>query len=140
MGETLQPGMTFTQTITVTQGLTAAHLAADGLAVFSTPELVRFVERCALLGVRPFLGEGQETVGTHVDIRHLAPTPLGMQVTARTTLVERDRRRLRFRVEVHDELDKVAEGTHERFIVDTDRQQRRVQEKIAAWQGRGAGS
>jgi predicted thioesterase len=133
MGETLQPGMTFTQTITVTQGLTAAHLSAEGLGVFSTPELVRFIERCALLGVRPFLAEGQDTVGTHVDVRHLAPTPVGMQVTARATLVEVDRRRLRFTVEVHDELDKVGEGSHERFIVDKERQQRRVQEKLAKW-------
>ncbi|MFB3818931.1 MAG: thioesterase family protein [Candidatus Methylomirabilales bacterium] len=133
MGQTLQPGMTFTQTITVTHGLTAAHLAAEGLAVFSTPELVRFIERCALLGVRPFLAEGQDTVGTHVDVRHLAPTPVGMQVTARATLVEVDRRRLRFTVEVHDELDKVGEGSHERFIVDRDRQQRRVEEKVARW-------
>lgn len=133
MGDTLQPGMTFSQTITVTQGLTAAHLAAEGLAVFSTPELVRFIERCALLGVRPFLAEGQDTVGTHVDVRHLAPTPVGMQVTARATLVEVDRRRLRFTVEVHDELDKVGEGTHERFVVDKDRQQRRVEEKVARW-------
>ena len=54
-----------------------------GVAVFSTPELVRFVEICALEGVRPFLEDGQETVGTRVDIRHLAATPVGMRVTAR---------------------------------------------------------
>jgi predicted thioesterase len=137
MAEDLRVGMEFTQTITVTAGLTAAHLAADGLAVFSTPELVRFIERCALLGVRPFLEEGQETVGTQVDLRHLAPTPLGMQVRARATLVEVDRRRLRFAVEAHDELDKIAEGTHERFIVDKERQRRRVDQKVASWRGRG---
>jgi predicted thioesterase len=101
--------------------------------VFSTPELVRFVEICALEGVRPFLKTGQDTVGTRVDIRHLAATPVGMRVSAKCTLVEVDRRRLAFTFEVHDELDKIGEGTHERFIIDREKQQQRLQEKLARW-------
>jgi predicted thioesterase len=121
----------------VTEGQAARHLLADGMGVFSTPELIRFIEVCALEGVRPYLAEGQDTVGTRVDVRHLAATPVGMRVTARTTLVEIDRRRLGFRVEVHDELDKVAEGTHDLFIVERDKQKQRVQEKLARWTARG---
>jgi fluoroacetyl-CoA thioesterase len=133
MADELTIGMVCEKTITVTEGLSAKHLAGQGVSVFSTPELVRFMEICALEGVRPALQPGQETVGTRVDIRHLAATPVGMRVTARCTLVGRDRRRLSFTFEVHDELDKIGEGTHERFIVDTDKQQQRLQEKVARW-------
>jgi predicted thioesterase len=129
--------MTFEKTITVTEALAAQHLAGQGIGVFSTPELVRFVEICALEGVRPFLQPGQDTVGTKVDIKHLAATPIGMRVTARCTLVEIDRRRLGFRFEVHDELDKVSEGAHERFIVDKDKQQQRLKEKLVQWKPQG---
>ncbi len=133
MAEELRVGMSFEKTITVTDALVARHLVGSGVGVFSTPELVRFVEMCALEGLRPFLQPGQETVGTRVDVRHLAGTPVGMKVTARCQLTEIDRRRLEFTFEVRDELDKVAEGTHGRFIVDTEKQQQRIQEKIARW-------
>ncbi len=133
MTEELRAGMTFEKTVMVTGAMAATHLAGEGVAVFSTPELVRFVEICALEGVRPHLKTGQETVGTRVDVRHLAATPVGMRVTARCNLTEVDRRRLSFTFEVHDELDKIAEGAHERFIIDRDRQQQRLQEKLARW-------
>jgi len=134
MADRLQAGMVFEKTITVTDALSAKHLAGQGgIAVFSTPELVRFVEICALEGMRPFLAEGQETVGTRVDIRHLAATPVGMRVTAKCTLTEVDRRRLGFTFEVHDELDKIGEGAHERFIIDREKQQQRLQEKLTRW-------
>lgn len=133
MAEQLRVGMTFEKTITVTETLAARHLAGRGVGVFSTPELVRFIEICALEGVKPFLQSEQDTVGTRVDVRHLAATPVGMKVTARCTLTEIDHRRMEFTFEVHDDLDKVAEGSHGRFIVDTDKQQRRIQEKVARW-------
>ncbi len=133
MAEQLRVGMAFEKTITVTEALVARHLVGRGVGVFSTPELVRFIEMCALEGVRPFLQSGQDTVGVRVDVRHLAATPVGMKVTARCQLTEIDRRRLEFTFEVHDELDKVAEGTHGRFIVDTEKQQQRTQEKVARW-------
>jgi predicted thioesterase len=87
--------------------------------------------------VRPLLQPGQDTVGTKVDIKHLAATPIGMRVTARCTLAEIDRRRLSFTFEVHDELDKVGEGAHERFIVDKDKQQQRLKEKLIRWKSQG---
>jgi len=134
MADQLTTGMVFSKSMVVTEALAARHLvAAGGAAVFSTPELVRFMEICALEGVRPFLQPGQESVGTRVDIKHLAATPVGMTVTARCTLVTIDRRRLSFTFEVQDELDKIAEGTHDRFVVERDKQQRRLQEKLARW-------
>ena len=134
MADQLQIGMTFEKTLTVTEPLTAAQLHRRGIYVMSTPEMVRLVEHCALEGVQPFLQPNQNSVGTRVDLRHLGGTPMGMRVTARTTLVEIDRRRLVFQAEVHDELEKVGEGMNERFIVDREKHEQRIQEKLARWE------
>lgn len=137
MAGQLTVGMRFEKTITVTEALAARHLAEQGIGVFSTPELVRFVEMCALEGTRPYLQPGQDSVGIGVDLKHLAATPVGMRITARCTLVEIDRRRLSFTFEVHDELDKVGEGRHYRFIVYTEKHQRRIRDKVARWKRTG---
>jgi predicted thioesterase len=135
MADQLRVGKTFEKSLVVTEEHTARHLAGHGIQVLATPEMVRLVEQCAREGVQPFLKSDQNTVGTRVDIRHLAATPVGMRITARCTLTEIDRRRLLFQAEVHDELDKVGEGTHERFIVDAEKQERRLYEKVARWTG-----
>ena len=135
MADQLQVGMAFEKTLTVTEALTAGQLHRRGIFVLSTPEMIRLVEHCALEGVQPFLLPNQNSVGTRVELRHLGGTPMGMRVTARTTLVEIDRRRLVFQAEVHDELEKVGVGTHERFIVDAEKHQQRIQEKQARWKG-----
>ncbi len=135
MANQLRVGMSFEKIITVTEPLTAAQLHRRGIYVLSTPEMVRLVEHCALEGVQQFLEPNQNSVGTRVDLRHLGGTPMGMRITARTTLAEIDRRRLVFQAEVHDELEKVGEGTHERFIVDAEKHLQRVQEKHARWKG-----
>ncbi len=135
MTDQLKVGMVFEKTLSVTEALTPPHLAGHGIGVLATPEMVRLMEQCALEGVQPLLQPNQSTVGMRVDVRHLAATPIGMKVTARCTLTEIDRRRLVFAAEMHDELDKVGEGTHERFIVDADKQQARIQEKVARWKG-----
>jgi len=111
------------------------HLASawgSGLApVLATPALVAFCEECARLAVDPLLPAGQQTVGTRIDIRHLAATPPGMQVTVRAELVEVDGRRLHFRVEAWDAVEKIGEAEHERFIIDVARFQQRLEEKVA---------
>ncbi len=133
MTDQLKVGMTFEKTITVTEEMTPRFLAGSGIRVIATPELVRLMEQAAQEGVGKLLPPHQTTVGVRVELRHLAATPIGMKVTARCTLTEIDRRRLAFVAEVHDELDKVGEGTHERFIVDADKQQERLKEKLARW-------
>ncbi len=135
MTDQLKVGMTFEKTITVTEDLTPRHLAGQGIRVLATPELVRLMEQAAQEGVGKLLPSSQNTVGMRVEVRHLAATPIGMRVTARCTLTEIDRRRLVFTAEMHDELDKVGEGMHERFIVDADKQQERIREKLARWKG-----
>ncbi len=99
--------------------------------LLSTPSLVLLVERAAMEAVAPFVGEGEATVGTEVSIRHLAPTPEGATVRAEATVRERDGRRFRLDVEVFDDLDRIAEAEHERFVVTLDRYLARLAEKSA---------
>jgi predicted thioesterase len=79
--------------------------------------LVCLVENAANAVLTPHLPEGAGSVGTMVEIRHLAATPLGMTVRARATLLDHDGKRYRFRVEAFDEIEKIAEGVHERHVV-----------------------
>ncbi len=136
MADELRVGLTCEKTMIVDESHAARHLAGKGIRVLSTPEMVRLMEECALEGVLPYIRPDQNTVGTRVEMRHLAPTPVGMRVTARCTLVEIDRRRLLFRAEIFDELEKIGEGTNERFLVDRDRHEQRIGEKAARWQAR----
>ena len=111
------------------------HLASafgSGLVdALATPVLVGFCEECARTMVDPQLPIGRKTVGMSIRLDHLAPTPLGMRVTVAAELVEIDRRRLRFEIEARDEVEIVGRATHERFIVDADRFDERIREKLA---------
>lgn len=106
---------------TVTQELTAAALGSGLLPVFATPAAVALAEECAWKSVAGELAEGQGTVGTRMDLSHIAATPLGMKVRCESELVEFDRRRLVFAFTLYDEKEKIAEGRHERFVVDSER-------------------
>jgi predicted thioesterase len=118
----------------VTPDLTAEASNVKGMApVLATPRLISFMERTAHLAVLELLAEGQSTVGTIVNVRHLAATPVGMEVRIRAELLEVDRRRLRFKVEAWDALDKIGEGEHERFIVDYQRFLAGVEKKLAVF-------
>ena len=107
--------------ITVTDALTAKHFGSGELEVYATPAMIALAEETALKSVAGKLEPGQGTVGTRVDIAHLAATPLGMKVRCETELIETDRRRLIFSVQVFDETEKIGEGTHERFIIDNEK-------------------
>ncbi len=113
----VRPGASAEVEITVTPDQTADRLGNPGVQVFATPFLVGLLEQAAGAVIHPHLPPGASTVGTSVDIRHLAATPVGMKVRARAVLVETDGRRYLFDVEAWDEKEKVAEGRHERFVV-----------------------
>ena len=134
----LAPGLKHSQTVAVTEDMTPAHLRGDAIRVLATPEMVRLVEQTAIQCVQPHLKPGQTTVGTVVNIKHLAGTPEGMTVIITVELTEVDRRRLAFKVEVHDEIDKAGEGTHERFIIDRESRLPRLQQKVDAWKAKRA--
>jgi fluoroacetyl-CoA thioesterase len=91
---------------------------ADMPPVLATAMLVGFVENTCILGLRAFLTPEQRTVGTHVDISHVAPTPAGRTVTAEVELSRIDGKALEFKVRCHDEAGLVSEGTHRRAIID----------------------
>ncbi len=113
----ITPGTTAEVTLTVRPEHTADAMGNTGVHVFATPFLVGLLEDAAGAVIRPHLPTGAGTVGTIVEIRHLAPTPVGMQVRAKATLLETDGRRFLFAVEAWDAREKVAEGRHERFVV-----------------------
>lgn len=118
---TLTIGMRGEATTTVVHENTAAAVGAGGVEVFGTPMMIALMENAAWRAVVDELDEGQVTVGTHVNVSHLAATPLGQKARATAELTEIDGRRLVFRVEAYDERQKIGEGQHERFIVDLQR-------------------
>ncbi|MCR4589225.1 MAG: thioesterase family protein [Lachnospiraceae bacterium] len=114
----------------VTEGLTAEKMGSGLLPVYATPALIALVEKTAWESIASELEEGQGTVGTKLDIAHISATPVGMKVTCNTELKEIDRRRLVFSAEVFDEAGKIAEGTHERFIIENTKFQEKAYSKV----------
>lgn len=108
-------------TQTVGEAHTALAMGSGGLRVFATPAMVALMEATALQSVQPLLPEGQGTVGTALDVRHMAATPVGMAVRCESALTAVDRRKLTFFIAVHDEKECIGTATHERFIVDNER-------------------
>jgi fluoroacetyl-CoA thioesterase len=113
----LEPGMIYEESLVVEEQHTAAHLGSGGVRVLATPIMVALMEAAARSLVDPKLEPGYMSVGTGLNIQHLAATPLGMRVTARAELVSAEGRKLNFKVEAYDEREKVGEGTHTRAIV-----------------------
>lgn len=113
----LKPGIRGEASVAVDRSNTAQAYGSGAVAVFATPAMVGLMEKAALSSVDPLLESGQTTVGTRVEVQHLAATPVGMKVVAVSELLEVDGRRLVFRVEARDEIEVVGRGTHERFIV-----------------------
>lgn len=117
-------------TTTVDNSNTAASLGSGLVPVYGTPALVALLELAAVHAVAAHLPPGSTSVGTHLDVRHLAATPIGMAVRAAATLVQVDGRRLTFAVEAHDEVEKIGEGTHTRVIVEAARFVQRAEAKL----------
>ncbi len=117
--------------LTVNESNTAEALGSGSLAVLATPSMIALMEKTARLSVDPFLEEGQSTVGTLVNVKHLSATPVGMKVTCSTELVDIDRRRLVFHVECSDEKGIIGEGEHERFIIDAEKFMSKASAKLS---------
>lgn len=117
----METGITGRQTITVTEDKTAAVMGSGELAVFATPAMIALMENTASKSVADALEPGQGTVGTLIDVKHVAATPVGMEVTCETKLVEVDRKRLIFEVKAYDAAGVIGEGIHERFIIDNEK-------------------
>ena len=126
----MEIGITGVQTLTVTEDKTAKALGSGELAVFATPCMIALMENTAYKSVQPFLAEGQGTVGTLLNVRHVAATPVGMVVRCETKLVEIDRKRLVFEVRAFDACGLIGEGSHERFIVDNQKFMQKTSAKL----------
>src|SRR3972149_1341871 len=112
----IQPGATAEVSLTVGLDRTAHAMGNTGVHVFATPFVVGLLEDAAQAVLRPQLPSGGGSVGTMVEMKHLAATPVGMKVRAKATLLETDGKRFLFAVEAWDDRDKVAEGRHERVL------------------------
>ncbi|HZS33558.1 MAG TPA: thioesterase family protein [Methylomirabilota bacterium] len=126
---TIVPGLVGELEIVVQPADTADALGNPGVHVLATPRLVALLEQAAIRAVESHLPAGAVTVGTRVDVRHLAATPVGMRARIRATLHEVQGRRYVFTIEGEDERDRIVEGTHERAEVDRGRFLARLAEK-----------
>ncbi len=125
----LKTGIIGKQIIKVTEEMTAEKLGSGKLPVYATPNMITLIENTASASVEEYLEEGQGTVGTFVNVKHLAATPIGMSVTCETELTQVDRKRLVFETKVHDESELIGEGIHERFIIDKEKFMKKAEGK-----------
>ena len=113
----LTTGSTGKAEVKVDDTNTAVTMGSGSLKVFATPAMIALIEKAACKALDGKLEDGMTTVGTKLDVAHVAATPVGMTVTAEATLTEVDNHRLVFEVVAKDEKDVIGKGTHERFIV-----------------------
>jgi len=130
MRDSLKVGVDLRRTVTVDRDRTIGFMGEGG-RVYATPELVRDIEHTCRDLILKHADEGEDSVGTEVAIRHLAPTPLGMEVTITATVAEVDGAKVVFEVTASDTLDKICKGRHERFVVDVERTIKRLEAKSA---------
>ncbi len=117
----LKPGLRGQASATVTKNRLAPSVGSGGAPVFASPMMIALMEGAAVDCVEALLPTGHESLGTHLDIAHLAATPEGLTVTATATLVSVDGRKLVFDVDAHDGVEPIGRGRHTRVIVDTAR-------------------
>ena len=135
MSDALRPGLKGEISLVVGQEHTAQHLGSGAVRVLATPQMVLLMEQASVAAVDHLLPDGYCTVGVHLDVRHLAPTPEGFEVRAIAELIEVDRRRLTFRTQVFEapfgEGQLVGDGTHQRAIINLQRFGDRIAQKAA---------
>lgn len=139
MKDTLKPGLKHTFTFSINESKTVPALYPESEEfqimpnVFATGYMVGLIEWTCIQALNPHLDWPEEqTVGTHMDVGHIAATPPGFEVTAEAKLVEVDGRRLVFEVKAHDGVDLIARGKHERFVINKEKFDRKIEEKSKA--------
>ena len=137
MKDTLKPGIESEFTFLIPESKTVPALYPESTEfhempeVFATGFMVGFLEWACIKAINPYLDwPGEQTVGTHIDVSHIAATPVGFEVTAKVKLVEVDGRRLVFEVEAHDGIELISKGRHERFIINKEKFDSKMKEKI----------
>ncbi len=115
---------------TAMQKDSAINYGSGAVDVYSTPAMIALLESSARNAVDLHLPKGYTTVGIKVDVKHLAATPIGSRIKASAELIEVDGKRLVFKVEAFDEVEKIGEGIHERFVIEVDKFMSRLDKKI----------
>jgi len=126
----LKPGLEGHAEIVVGDQHTAPRIGSGRVRVLATPVMINLMEAAALDAVENLIPSGHQSLGTRLDVRHIAATPVGMRVRATARLMSVDGRSLEFRVEAHDERDLIGDGTHTRLVVNVERFDQRVQAKL----------
>ena len=121
-----------TSSIVVGDEHTAPFVGSGRVPVLATPVMINLIEAAALDACEKLLPAGHQSLGTHLDVTHIAATPVGLRVTATAEGIAVDGRNIHFKVTARDERDLIGEGKHERVVVNVERFDKRVQEKIAA--------
>jgi predicted thioesterase len=109
--------------------LLATTMGSGSVAVYATPAMVALMEAAAVCALAPVLPEGESSVGIALDVKHVAATPPGKHVRARAEVIEVDGRKVTFRVEAWDEVERIGQGTHTRYLIDVERFMERVEGK-----------
>lgn len=125
----LKAGIKSIETVKVDDTNTAAAMGSGTLKVFATPSMIALMEKTAWKSVESYLEEGEGSVGTALDVKHVSATPIGMTVRCESELIETDGRRLVFKVSAYDDVGLIGEGTHQRFIVKGDKFQAKADSK-----------
>jgi predicted thioesterase len=130
LSDELKPGLTGSAEIVVGTRDTAPHVGSGKIGVLATPIMVNLMEAAALAAVERFMPPGHQTVGTHLDVKHFAATPVGLRVRAYAELIKVEGRTLTLRIHAEDEREQIGEGVHERLIINVERFDQRMQKKL----------
>jgi predicted thioesterase len=131
MAAKVEIGRTYQSQTRVEEWMTAEKAGNKGVDVLSTPMLLQLIEEAAVQCLAPTLGAAEVSLGAHVDLTHLAPTPVGFIVRTEVEVIGVDGRRINFAVAAFDEREKIAEGTHERYVIDKARFLANLEEKMS---------
>src|SRR5687768_10447039 len=126
----LPAGLKGSAELVVGEQHTAPRIGSGKVRVLATPVMINLIEAAALAAVEHLLPEGYQSLGTHLDVHHVAATPVGMRVRATAEVVKSENRTVYFRVEARDEKDLIGHGTHERVVVNVAKFDQRVQRKV----------
>jgi len=129
--ENLKPGLKGAAELLVREEHTAPRVGSGRVHVLATPVMINVIEAAALAAIEHLLPPGYQSLGTRLDVRHFAATPVGMRVRAEVEVARVEGRTVEFRVAVRDERELIGDGTHERMVVNVARFDVRVQDKVA---------
>jgi predicted thioesterase len=127
----IRSGLTGTAELVVGEQHTAPRIGSGRVHVLATPVMINLIEAAALAAIEHLLAAGYQSLGTHLDVRHIAATPVGMKISASAKVTGVDGRTVTFAVSVSDEKELIGDGTHARVVVNVEKFDARVQKKLA---------